>query len=56
MNREFVQLAQVYDPKKHGIAGWFVSEKLDGMRCLWDGGITRGLPVVEATNWVAGQP
>jgi DNA ligase 1 len=43
MRREFVQLANVFDPKKHGIAGWFVSEKLDGMRALWDGGISRGL-------------
>jgi DNA ligase 1 len=25
-------------------AGWVMSEKLDGMRCLWDGGITRGIP------------
>ena len=41
--REFLQLAHVYDPKKHGIAGWFASEKLDGMRALWDGGITRGM-------------
>ena len=24
--------------------GWLMSEKLDGMRCLWDGGCTRGLP------------
>ena len=41
--REFVQLAHVYDPTKHGVNGWFVSEKLDGMRALWDGGITRGM-------------
>lgn len=42
MNREFLQLAQTYNPAKHGIGGWFVSEKLDGMRALWDGGFTRG--------------
>lgn len=42
-NREYVQLAHVYDPVKHGIAGWYMSEKLDGMRCLWDGGISCGL-------------
>lgn len=47
MRREFLQLAQIFDPKKHGIAGWFVSEKLDGMRALWDGGITAGLPTNE---------
>ncbi len=41
--REFLQLAHVFDPSKHTIAGWFMSEKLDGMRCFWDGGITRGM-------------
>lgn len=48
--REFLQLAQTFDPKKHGIAGFFMSEKLDGMRCYSDGGITRGLPV-EQVPW-----
>jgi len=43
-NREFLMLAQVYDPKKHAIGGWRVSEKKDGERCWWDGGITRGIP------------
>jgi len=41
--RERVQLAHKYDPKKYFIAGWYMSEKLDGMRAYWDGGITRGL-------------
>src|SRR6185369_8110478 len=41
--REFVQLAHVYKPAKHKVRNWFVSEKLDGMRTYWDGGITRGL-------------
>jgi DNA ligase-1 len=29
----------------HGapIGGWYASEKLDGMRAFWDGGITRGM-------------
>ena len=40
-------LAHEYKSEKHGISGWFVSEKLDGMRCFWDGGITRGLPKTE---------
>lgn len=39
--REFVQLAHTYNPAKHGIGGWYVSEKLDGMRAYWDGGYTR---------------
>jgi len=41
-NREFVMLAHTFNPSKHNIKGWYASEKLDGMRCLWDGGITRG--------------
>lgn len=53
MRREFLQLAKIYDPKKHGIAGWFVSEKLDGQRAFWDGGITRGVPVSEVP-WAGG--
>lgn len=47
MRREFLQLAKIFDEKKHGIAGWLVSEKLDGQRALWDGGITRGKPATE---------
>jgi hypothetical protein len=41
--REFLQLAKSYDPKKSKIAGWFISDKLDGTRCFWDGGLSRGL-------------
>ncbi len=43
--REFLQLAKPYKPAnlKIKIAGWLISEKLDGTRCLWDGGVTRGL-------------
>lgn len=41
--REFLQLAHTYNPKKHSINGWLMSEKLDGMRAFWDGGLTRGL-------------
>jgi len=43
MNREFLMLAKTYNPNKHDIAGWYVSEKLDGMRAFWDGGVTRGI-------------
>jgi len=42
-NRELLQLAHVY--KGNPISGWYVSEKLDGVRCFWDGGLTRGLRV-----------
>ena len=40
--REFLMQAHKYNASKHDIRGWFVSEKLDGMRCLWDGGASRG--------------
>ena len=40
--KEFVQLAHQFEPDKHMIAGAFISQKLDGERCLWDGGISRG--------------
>ncbi len=34
-NREFVLLADKYDPLKTYINGWFMSEKLDGQRAIW---------------------
>lgn len=43
MKREFLMLAHNYDPGKHDCTGWYLSEKLDGMRAFWDGGITRNL-------------
>lgn len=42
--REFLQLAHKYDPRRTSVEGWFISEKLDGTRCFWDGGLTRGIP------------
>jgi DNA ligase-1 len=45
--REYVQLSHPYNAKKHYYAGWFWSEKLDGQRAIWDGGISRGLPCSE---------
>jgi len=36
-------LSQKFDPEKHQISGWYMSEKLDGGRCFWDGGLTREL-------------
>lgn len=42
--REFLQLANKFKLGKDNPAGMWVSEKLDGTRCFWDGGITRGLP------------
>lgn len=45
--RHFLQQAHKFDPKKLNTGSWYVSEKLDGQRCFWDGGITNGLPVEE---------
>ena len=42
--REFLQLADTFDAEKHKVGGFYISEKLDGTRCLWDGGITREIP------------
>ena len=40
--RHFLQQAHKFT-KKHDVAGQFLSEKLDGHRCFWDGGITKGI-------------
>lgn len=32
-----VLLAEKYDEEKHNVDGWWVSEKLDGVRAFWDG-------------------
>lgn len=41
MRREFLQLAHTF--KGQDISGFYISEKLDGTRCLWDGGVSRGM-------------
>lgn len=41
--QEYCLLAHKFDPTKHKVVGWLCSEKLDGMRALWDGGISRGM-------------
>lgn len=44
MKRTFVMLAQVYEKKRVSNASHYLaSEKLDGVRVYWDGGISRGL-------------
>ena len=30
-------LAQTYDPDRDDPTGWLMSEKLNGVRCYWDG-------------------
>ena len=59
--RELLMLAKVYDAEKHDIGGWYMSEKLDGGRCFWDGGLTRGVqtmhvPWAGILNPKTGQP
>jgi len=44
--REFLALGKVFNPEKHKIGGYYISEKLDGVRVFWDGGLTRGRPTV----------
>lgn len=41
--RQYCQLAHEFDFDKHFCAGQFMSEKLDGQRAIWDGGVSRGL-------------
>lgn len=48
--REFLQLAHSLNIAKVGVAGRFMSEKLDGQRFFWDGGVSRGVPV-EQVPW-----
>ncbi len=59
--REFLQLAKKFNPDKSKIAGWMLSEKLDGSRCFWDGGISRGVrtedvPYSSLINPKTGEP
>ena len=43
MKPEYLMLAQTFKPGKFSMAGWFLSEKLDGIRAYWDGGLSRGV-------------
>jgi len=43
MAAEFLQCLHKYKPGKSKVAGWYASEKLDGLRVVWDGGLSRGL-------------
>jgi len=47
MKPEYLMLAQTFKPARVSVAGWFASEKLDGIRAYWDGGLSRGLPASE---------
>lgn len=52
LRREFLQLAGKYIPGKSKVAGLYISEKLDGTRCFWDGGLTRGRKT-ESVPWAS---
>lgn len=45
MKQHYLQLAHNYDGRDP--TGWYLSEKLDGQRAFWDGGISRGVPVAD---------
>lgn len=45
--RHFLLQAHKFEKRKHDVAGQLLSEKLDGHRCFWDGGITTGIPCPE---------
>jgi DNA ligase-1 len=44
MDTELLMLCHK-DTKRIGLCGNYVSEKLDGQRCFWDGGITVGMKI-----------
>ena len=61
MRREFLMLAKTYNPDKDRIGGRYVSEKLDGSRVFWDGGLSRDAPLTNVpwaniTNPKTGDP
>lgn len=46
---QYLMLAHTFKPGKDYIGGWFISEKLDGTRCFWDGGVSRGKPTKDVS-------
>ena len=49
-------LAKKYEPQKHKVLGWYMSEKLDGVRAVWNGHefVTRNGNVLKAPWRVVG--
>lgn len=43
--REFLQRPTTFQPERHHVNGWFACQVPDGINCLWDGGITSGVPL-----------
>lgn len=44
--RTFLMLPRVYDADRYTVGGAYMSEKLEGVRAFWDGGMSRGKAVV----------
>lgn len=54
-----VMLAETYDPAKHDPSGWLMSEKLDGVRCFWNGTTLfsrNGIKIRAPLEWVEKMP
>lgn len=54
-----VMLAQTYQPDRHDPSGWLMSEKLDGVRCFWNGTTLfsrNGVKIRAPKEWVAMMP
>ena len=41
--REYLMLAKQFRGESESVQDWFVSHKFDGMRALWDGGVSKGM-------------
>ena len=54
MKREFATLAHSYHGNFEKVIGWYISRKLNGWGCLWDGGVTRGLPAYKIPFYYIG--
>lgn len=50
MAGSLVQLAHKFQADRNKVAGWYASEKLDGTRCFWDGGLSRDI-ATPAVPW-----
>lgn len=46
MKREYVQLPHPLNLEEHYVGGMYMSELLEGTRCIWDGGLSRGKPTL----------
>jgi DNA ligase-1 len=50
MSRDFLMLAKPFNPEKDRLAGKYISEKLDGSRVFWDGGLSRNA-LIDSVPW-----